>query len=141
MSQATAGLARLHGVGAELLDRPGHVVDVHIGHGEPDPGLVEQVAEVGADLADALDDDVPAGQVVLVPQLLGHRLHALQHPVGGVDRGVAAAAVGGRAAGDEPGLQRDDVHVGDVGPDVLGGDVAPRGSPRSGRRRAAGPRT
>ena len=118
------GLGRLDGVGAELLDRPGHVVDVDVGHGEPGPGLVEQVAQVGADLADALDHDVAAGQVVLVPELLGHRLHALQDPVGGVDRGVAAAAVGRRAAGDEPGLQRDGVHVGDVGPDVLGGDVA-----------------
>src|SRR4029450_14002228 len=52
------------------------------------------------------------------------RRHPLRAPVGGVDRGAAAAAVGRRAAGDEPGLLGEHVHVGDVGPDVLGGDVA-----------------
>src|SRR4029453_13902809 len=48
----------------------------------------------------------------------------LQTPVGGLDRGVPPPAVGRRAAGDEPGLLGEHVHVGDVGPDVLGGDVA-----------------
>jgi hypothetical protein len=85
---------------------------------------VEQAAEVGADLADALDDHVAAGQVGVLPQLLGHRPHAQQHAVGGVDGRVAAAAVADRPAGHEAGLHGDHVHVGAVGADVLGGDVA-----------------
>ena len=51
-----------------------------------------------ADLADAGDGDRAAGQRRRAPGVLGRGAHALEDAVGGEHRGVAAAAVGLRAA-------------------------------------------
>ena len=56
-------------------------------------------------------------------RVLGGGAHALEDAVGGQHRGVAAAAVGLRAAVRVAGLAGDDVEVGVVGADVAGGEV------------------
>src|SRR5262249_10130160 len=61
-------------------------------------GLGQVADQAAADLADALDGDAAAGQVLGAPDVLGGGQHALVDAVGGEDRGVAGAAVGGRAA-------------------------------------------
>ncbi len=117
-------LGGVGGLGAEVADRPGDVVEVDVGDGQPHARLVEQAAELVADLAGALDDHVPPGQVVLLPQLLSDRVHPLEDAVGGIDGGVASTTVEDRATGDEAGLAGHQVHVRTEGADVLGGDVA-----------------
>ena len=67
---------------------------------------------------------VRPASVGVAPQVLGAGPHALEHAERREHRRVARAAVLGRAPGREPGGPRDDVHVGDVGADVAGGDVA-----------------
>ena len=102
----------LHGIGVD-------VGDDHLG-----AVLEEVVGEPPAHLADAGDGDPAPGQGRLAPHVLGRRAHALEDAVGGEHRGVAGTAALGRAAGGPAGGLADDVHVGDVGADVAGGDVA-----------------
>ena len=78
-----------------------------------------------ADLADAGDADGAPGERGGAPRRLGGGAHALEHAVRREHRGVAGAALGDRAAGDEAALLGDDVHVLGVGADVAGGVVAP----------------
>ena len=68
--------------------------------------------------------DGPALEGGLAPQVLGGGALALEDAEGGEHGGVAGAAVGLGAAGGEAGRLADDVHVGDVGAHVAGGDVA-----------------
>ena len=56
--------------------------------------------------------------------MLGGGPHALQHAERGEHGRVPRTAVRGRAAGHEPALPRDDVHVADVGAHVARGVVA-----------------
>src|SRR5690606_13099861 len=97
---------------------------VHVGDHDLGTGLGEVADEQPADLADAFDADAPALQVRGAPRVLGARPHALVHAEGGELGGVARAALLAGPSRGEGGLPGDDVHVGDVGPDVAGGDVA-----------------
>ena len=87
------------------------------------PSSSEVLGEPPADLADPGDADRAAGERRLAPAVLRGRPHPLEDAPGGEDRGVARAAVLGGATGGPAGLLADDVHVGDVGPDVARGDV------------------
>ena len=119
-----------------------HGGGVDVGHHDARAVLGQVAHEVAADLADAGDADGPAGQRGLAPDGLGGGAHALEHAVRREHRRVARAAVGDGAAGDEVALAGDDVHVLGEGADVAGGEVATvAATARSGRRRAAAPRS
>ena len=77
-----------------------------------------------ADVADALDGDVQALQVRLAEDVLGDGLDAAAHAERGERRRIARAALVDRRAEDVLGRGADDVHVGDAGARVFGGDVA-----------------
>jgi len=98
---------------------------VDVGNRHPRP-LLDQVAhEVGAHLADARDADVTALEVGRPPEPAAHRLHRVEHAVGGGRGGVTGAPERSAHPGDVPGLAADEVHVRLGRAHVLGRDVAP----------------
>ena len=106
--------------------------------GDAEPGALGGGAagEAGGDAARALDGDMEAGEAVLAERALHRRLDAQEDAVAGVRPGIAAdRALGDGQAGDIFGLLRDRDHVGDVHPDILGGDVA---AAQAGDRAAEG---
>ena len=120
--QGVGGGDRSHG--GVLIADPLHGGGVDVGHDDRRAVLGQVPHEVAADLAHAGDADGATGQGGLAPEGLGRGAHALEHAVRREHRGVAGAAVGERAAGDEVALAGDVVHVQGVGADVAGGEVA-----------------
>ena len=87
-------------------------------------GLVEQPAQVVADVPDALHRDRAACERGGAEDLLCTGPHPLQHAEGGEGGGVARAAAGYVDADHVRGLDPDKVRVLRRGTDVLGHDVA-----------------
>ena len=116
------GLGRVH---PEIPDRPRDRVDVHVGHDHAGLSFFhQQLDEVIAHLPDALDGHPPALEGVLLPGLLDAGLQSQVAAVGRDGGGIAGTAQLGGNPGHVPRLAPDDVHVGPVGADVLGRDVA-----------------
>ena len=102
-----------------------HGIRVDVGHDDLGAVLEEVLGEPAADLPHPGDADAATGQRGLAPHVLRRRPHALEHAVCREHRRVARATALRRASGRPAGRLADDVHVGDVGADVAGRDVAP----------------
>ena len=101
--------------------------------------VLEVPGEIAADAAEALDRHGARTELGRSPDGLSRRLDALQYTQRGNRRRVAAAAELRSDAGHPCRLLRDELHVGGVGADVLGGyvvsaqrvDEAPEGAKES----------
>jgi hypothetical protein len=87
------------------------------------PCRVKLLAEVVADMADALDGDVDPAERRLLQLERDARLDAPADPERGEGRGIPRAAVGHVHPRDVLRHGPDDLHVLEAGPAVLGGDV------------------
>ena len=101
----------------------------HVGGEDGRPVGDEMADQPPPDLADSADRDPPPSQRRFARTALRRGgAHALEDAEGGEHAAVPGTAVLRRASGDPVvswwALAGDDVHVGDVGADVAGGDVA-----------------
>src|SRR5262249_38664866 len=110
---------------AELALRALALELVDVGDGELRTLRVQLLAEVVADVTDALHRDGHAFQVGLAELELHARLDAATHAERGERRRIAGAAVRRIDAGDVLGHGANDLHVLEAGAAVLGGDVVP----------------
>src|SRR5215210_9324500 len=114
----------LDGLGAELLDHALYGRVVHVGDDQVRTLLVQQTAQIVADVPHALHGDDPALQGARTEDLLDAGPHSLQDPEGGEGGGVARASAGNVDADDVRSLDPDVVRVLRRGAHVLGHDVA-----------------
>ena len=127
------GLLRGDAVHPEVPNGPLHGGGGDVAHRDPGPLLHQVAHQAVAHLPDPADHGMAAVQAGRVPEVAGHRLHGVEHAVGGGRRRVARAAQGPADPGHVPSLPPDQVHVRLRGTHVLGRDVAaPQGVDEAG---------